>query len=136
MGLKQARQDIKDALNDAKPDFNVYRTMPGTPVLPALVVIPAEETVGKQERVGASGMVWFIDVHVMVPYNDPESAQDQLDDELSADVPGSVMHHLKGMNLSGNIMDAYPGEIKWYGAGTAGNAPYFGAQIRLEVREC
>lgn len=119
--------------------YNIYPRVVARPTYPAIMVVPSDDTTAKPQTTGGM-FCWYIDVYVMVAYTEMEEAQDQLDDELSPDVIDSVMHVLRRNPTLGNVvMDSTPIAVMNYGpaeAGEAGGAPFIGAQIRLEVREC
>jgi hypothetical protein len=138
MTLKETRKAVYDVLKPAFPEWNVYATVPGTPTYPAITVVPSDDTTWTRESMG--GGVWMLDVYVLVGYTEMESAQDILDDAIDPKVEDSVFDVLnKNSTLDGKVMDSTPTNVMFYGraqAGEAGGAPFIGAQIRLEVREC
>jgi len=140
MTLKNVRQAVYDVVKAGKPEWNVYRNVPSPVVYPAIVVVPSDDTTGVPESMGRNSMKWIIDVYVMVAYNEMETSQDVLDDEISPDIPDSTWALLaENSTLDGKVMDATPTHVMFYGraqTGEASGAPMIGAQIRLEVREC
>lgn len=138
MSLRGIRKAVYDVVKAGKPEWNVYDTAPGTPTYPAIVVVPSDDTTWKPESMGSG--CWYIDVYIMVAYNEMETAQNVLDDEISKDIPDSTHALLReNSTLDGKVMDSTPVGVMFYGraqTGEAGGAPMLGAQIRLEVREC
>lgn len=80
--LKDIRDAFKTTLEAAIPAVHVYDTVPdATGVLPAVVVIPTGADFNVANRRGID--LWSFNLLVLVSYNDPDLAQDELDDLVS-----------------------------------------------------
>lgn len=138
MSLSEIRQAFYDVLKPAKSEWNVYALPAGTPTLPAILILPSDDTVWTRESMGSG--CWYMDIHVLVPFHEMESAQRIIDNEISDKVEDSVFDILaKNSTLDGKVMDSTPMNIMFYGqsqVGEVSGVPIIGAQIRVEVREC
>lgn len=78
-GLAAIRDAIKTTIEAGIASVHVYDTVPdASAVLPAVVVIPTNANFNV--TFGRGTDTWEFDLLVLVSYNDPDIAQDQLDE--------------------------------------------------------
>ena len=114
--LKDIRDAFKTTLETAIPSLHVYDTVPDSAgILPAVVIMPASSDFAVAFQRGTD--THEFDLLVLASYNDPDIAQDQLDELVSGAGVNSIrqaIYQNRSLNLPG--VDAHISTMFNYGS--------------------
>lgn len=133
--LKDVRTGFKTILeaNITNPGVMVYKRVPGAPIVPCVIVAPANADY--LITMNRGGDMWEIDLHVLTPSGDDDVGQDLLDEYVAPtgarSIP-AIIHQNKTLGLSG--VEAVVARMTAYGFRfeTVGT-PHIGATLRTRV---
>src|SRR5215207_1370120 len=131
--LKQVREAAKTTLLAAIADTSVYKRVPTSVNVPAILIVPAQ---GDYLIVhGNAGTGWEFDLIVLAPSGDEDVAQDVLDDYVDARGDKSIVSAIHANpSLGRNDCSAFVRSLSNYGAKyKVGVDEYIGATLRLSV---
>lgn len=131
--LKDVRTAFKTILGNGISGVQVYSRVPGAPIVPCIIVVPA--TADYMVTMGRGGDMWEFDLHVLTPSGDDDVGQDLLDEYVAPtgarSIP-AVIFASRTLGLSG--VDAHVARMAAYGFRfeTVGT-PHIGATLRARV---
>jgi len=143
MSLTTVREALQQPLRAAHPNFRVYPNFRPNMVVPAIVITPSTGFGEKSaDYTGRSfkSPTWYLDLIVLVPSQDMDRAQRQLDSLVSPDVDTSIPAILDSRSVRADYADVISyarfTDLRDYG-GTYESAGYdhIGACLKLEVEE-
>jgi hypothetical protein len=113
----------------------VYATVPGSPVLPCLVLMPSDPAADFNVSMGRGTDTWFFDVIVLAPSADEAVGQDILDDYVTGQGSLSIREAVfNNRTLGLSNVDAHvSGVIAYGGRYEAVDVAHIGATLRLVV---
>lgn len=136
MRLGDIRKKLAAEIQSARPDLNVYATVPGTAMAPAVVIVPHDKPTARLDvSMGLGPIRYYLSVYVLVPFTEMDDGQDTLDELIDPKNEDSVLAALWGVDLGG--ADISFGDILEYGGEfQSANVPHIGAKIAIEVYSC
>jgi hypothetical protein len=133
--LSVIRDAIKSTVGTAIDALSVYDTVPESPNLPALVVMPAEDAADFQTAMGRGLDTWNFDLFVLCSYAEAELGQDALDSYVTGAGATSIreaIFNAKALGLTD--CSAHVASVRNYGARfAAAGIDHVGAVLRLVV---
>jgi hypothetical protein len=133
--LAQIRDAIKATVGASIPSLFVYDTVPGSPNLPALVVMPAEDAADFQVAMGCGLDTWNFDLFVLCSYAEATIGQDALDSYVTGAGATSIreaIFNAKALGLAD--CSAHVASVRNFGARfAAAGVDHVGAVLRLVV---
>jgi hypothetical protein len=133
--LSAIRDAIKATVGAAIDALTVYDTVPGSPNLPAVVVIPAADAADFQVAMGRGVDQWNFDLIVLCSYAEAELGQDALDSYVTGAGDSSIREAVFSAKTLGlTDCNAYVESVRDYGARfPAAGIDHVGAVLRLVV---
>jgi len=132
--LKDIRDAFKTTLETAIPFIHVYDTVPDAAgIFPCVVVMPTSADF--DVAFGRGTDTWEFDLLVMASYNDPDIAQDQVDELISGAGDNSVRQAIfQNRSLGLSNVDAHISTAFNYGSTfSEGGIPHIGATLHAIV---
>ena len=133
--LTQIRKAVGDTLEAAISDLKAHRVVPGSAAGDVVVVEPAEELASFVVAMGRGLDTYQLDLRILVPNRDLESAQDALDAYVTGAGARSIRQAIwNARSLGLANVDAHVSGVAAYGLDhTLGQTQYLGAVLRLVV---
>lgn len=131
--LKQVRAAVKATLLAAIDETSVYERVPGSVVVPAILIVPAQADY--LAVMGNASTGWEFDLVVLAPSADEDVAQDILDDYVEARGSKSIVAAIHANTSLGRTdCSAVVRRMTNYGIKySVADNPYIGATLRLFV---
>lgn len=131
--VKQVRAAVKTTLTAAIAETSVYERVPGSVVVPAILIVPAQADYVAVMGNAATG--WEFDLVVLAPSTDEDVAQDILDDYVDARGSKSIVAAIHAnTGLGRTDCSAVVRRMTNYGFKyKVGTDDYIGATLRLFV---
>lgn len=138
--MSQIRRSLKACLDTiAPPDLNVYAFIPDSVIVPCVWIEPDRKFRNYQVVFNGGSNEFQMILTVVVNRVEEEAAQEDLDDLLDDEDPGSFVNALHG--LRGDPNDELASFISYvdvdyadsYGTYRVGDTYYFGAQLHITV---
>lgn len=131
--LTQIRTALRDTIIAAIPELSGYDTIPGSPNLPAVAVMPAESDF--LAAMGRGVDTWQLDVIVLVSPSDEQLGQTQLDQYVTGAGDKSVRAAVFAARTLGlDDVDAHVTGMTGYNlAYSAVQIDHIGAALRVVV---
>lgn len=133
--LKQIRTAVRTTLEANLTGLNVHRTVPGSAAGDLVIARPSDDTADFVVAMGRGVDTYQLDLDVLVPASELESAQDRLDGYITGAGSSSIRQVVfTNRTLGLDNTDAHISGASGYGATyELGNTPYLGATLRLVV---
>jgi len=133
--LAQIRDAIKATVGASIPSLFAYDTVPGSPNLPAVVVMPAEDAADFQVAMGRGLDTWTFDLFVLCSYAEAGLGQDALDSYITCAGDSSIREAIFNAKTLGLAdCSAHVASVRHYGSRfAAASIDHVGAVLRLVV---